>query len=289
MRLQPSAVKQFALAHGIEVFQPSTLRAEHAKRGAEGAAAQARLRAVFADAADVMVVAAYGLMLPQGVLDMPAFGCINIHASLLPRWRGAAPIHRAIEAGDAATGITIMRMDAGLDTGPMLLKAVVPIAPTDTTSSLHDRLATLGGELIVDALARIGSLQPQDQSSVGAIYAPKIEKHEAAVDFDQASARVVDKIRAFDPFPGAAARLQVGPDSDPPFTIKLWRAQAGPGHGAPGTVLQADADGVVIACADGAIRVTELQKPGGKRLSAREFLGGTPIAAGARFLPVPLV
>ena len=285
MKLHPSPVKQFALAHGIEVLQPPSLRPEHPTRGAEAAAAQAALARVFtqAPAAEAMVVAAYGLILPQAVLDMPARGCLNIHGSLLPRWRGAAPIHRAIEAGDTETGITIMRMEAGLDTGPMLLARSIPIGPAATTGQVHDQLAALGGELIVEALAQIDTLVPVPQPSAGVTYANKVEKHEAQLDFTLPAAQLVNRVRAFDPVPGGAAWLDI---AGGPLALKCWGAQCAAGQGTPGTVLAADAQGVVIACGDGqAIRLTEWQKPGGKRLPAREFLAGTPIAVGARFVP----
>lgn len=295
MKLRPSPVKQFALAHGIEVFQPATLRPEHRTRGNEGAAAQAKLRSVFAGdhAADLMVVAAYGLILPQAVLDMPALGCVNIHASLLPRWRGAAPIHRAIEAGDVRTGITIMRMDAGLDTGPMLLARTVPIAADDTTASLHDTLAALGGSLIVEALARFDTLEAQPQPASGVTYAQKVDKHEAALDFRLPASVLANRVRAFNPAPGAMAVLMENSsagtragDGGAPVPLKFWRARVVDCAGEPGQVLAADAHGVVIAAGDGrAICVTELQKPGGKRLGAREFLAGCPIAAGVHVTP----
>lgn len=267
MQLQASAVKQFAVAHGIAVSQPVSLRLD-GKYPQEAAAAHARLREL---RPDVMVVAAYGLILPRAILDIPKYGCINIHASLLPRWRGAAPIHRAIEAGDAESGVTIMQMEEGLDTGPMLLKESVAIAADDTTGSLHDKLADMGGKLIVQALRQLerGGLHATPQPEAGVNYAAKIAKEEAAIDFSQPAAVVARRIRAFNPFPGASAACNG-------TTVKLWRAEAAAGGPtvAAGTVLRADAGGVVIACGDGAIRVTELQKPGGKRLPAGEFLKG---------------
>jgi methionyl-tRNA formyltransferase len=224
-----------------------------------------------------MVVAAYGLILPRSVLDIPPRGCINIHASLLPRWRGAAPIHRAIEAGDAETGVTIMQMEEGLDTGPMLAVERVPITADETTGSLHDKLAALGGTMIVDALKALerGGLSATPQPDAGTCYAAKILKEEAAIDFTEPADAVARKIRAFNPFPGAFA----------PFggvAVKLWRAQAIDGaSAAPGTVLAADASGIVVACGNGAVRITELQKPGGKRLMAAEFLKGFAMEGGA--------
>jgi methionyl-tRNA formyltransferase len=224
---------------------------------------------------DVMVVAAYGLILPRSVLDIPQFGCINIHASLLPRWRGAAPIHRAVEAGDAETGVTIMQMEEGLDTGPMLLIDRLPITADDTTGSLHDKLAVMGGRLIVDALRKLqhGSLPATPQPEEGTIYAAKISKDEAALDFTQPAEVLARKVRAFNPFPGAVGSANG-------VLVKLWRAEPvdGSAGAVAGQVLAANAqDGVVIACGSGALRVQELQKPGGKRLAAAEFLKGFPL------------
>ena len=276
MKLQASAVKQLALQHHIPVAQPKSLRLD-GKYPDEAAAAQA---AIAEAKADVMVVAAYGLILPQWTLDAPRLGCLNIHASLLPRWRGAAPIHRAIEAGDAKTGVVIMQMDAGLDTGDMLLTEVLDIAADDTTASLHDRLAAMGGELVVRALAdaQAGQLQPVKQPEAGITYAHKIEKAEAAVDWQQSATVISRRVRAFNPFPAASAHL--GTD-----VIKLWRAwEENMAHShAPGTVLSADAQGVRVACGEGVLRVTELQRAGGKRLNAADFLHGFPLTAGQCF------
>jgi methionyl-tRNA formyltransferase len=274
LKLSPSPVKAFAQSRGIPVAQPRSLRLDGKY---PDDAAQAR-EALLAARVDVMVVAAYGLILPQWVLDLPSRGCLNIHASLLPRWRGAAPIHRAIEAGDARTGITIMQMDAGLDTGDMLLVEAVDIAPNDTTAALHDRLAALGGRLIVEALelAACGGLKRTPQPTEGVSYAHKIDKAEAAVDWASPAATIERRIRAFDPFPGATAQL--GSE-----TIKLWRAQPMPGDGAPGTVLAVTDDGITVACGDSTLLLTELQRPGGKRLLARQFLQGMPIHSGQRF------
>ena len=268
MKLSPSAVKQLALAHGIEVDQPEKLRTD---------AQRARL----ADCApDVLVVAAYGLILPKAVLALPRLGCINIHASLLPRWRGAAPIHRAIEAGDAETGITIMQMDEGLDTGPMLLRRALPIAADDTTASLHDRLAALGGDCIVEALAALqcGQLSPTPQPAEGVTYAAKIGRAEADIDWSRPAAEIERAMRAFDPFPGAVSTLR-------DTAIKCWKAQVVAGEGEPGRVLAVDADGIVVACGRDALRCTVLQRPGSKRLPAGEFLRGFPVSAGERFAP----
>ena len=279
MKLQASPVKQLAQTLGIAVAQPRSLRLD-GKYPDEAAAAQA---ALVAARPDVLVVAAYGLILPQWVLDFPRLGCLNIHASLLPRWRGAAPIHRAIEAGDAATGITIMQMDAGLDTGDMLLVEQLPIAPADTTATLHDKLAVLGGRLIVEALelAACGGLSAVSQPAAGVTYAHKIEKHEAAIDWSLPAAQIERRIRAFDPFPGAVGTLNGE-------TIKAWKSQIDSvprnADQRPGQILLVNDAGIAVACGDGtALTLTELQRPGGKRLPARDFLRGSPVQAGQCF------
>ncbi|KAF1048242.1 methionyl-tRNA formyltransferase [Xylophilus sp.] len=276
LQLQASPVKQFALDHGIAVAQPRSLRLD-GKHPDDAAAARAALVAAQADA---MVVAAYGLILPQWVLDLPARGCLNIHASLLPRWRGAAPIHRAIEAGDAETGVTIMQMDAGLDTGDMLLEERTAIRADDTTATLHDRLAALGARLVVEALeiAACGRLQPVPQPAEGVTYARKIEKAEARIDWQLPAAAIARRVRAFDPFPGPAFAAPGGE------AVKVWaaRAEAGDAAAAPGTVLSADADGVRVQCGGGtALRATLLQRAGGRRLPAGDFLRGFTLGAGA--------
>ncbi len=276
MKLQASAVKQLAVQHNIPVAQPLSLRLD-GKYPDDAAAAQAAIAEV---KADVMVVAAYGLILPQWTLDAPRLGCLNIHASLLPRWRGAAPIHRAIEAGDAQTGVVIMQMDAGLDTGDMLLSDQLNIADDDTTASLHDRLADMGGALIVRALAdaQMDKLQAVKQPEAGITYAHKIEKAEAAVNWADSAQMIGQRVRAFNPFPAASAQL--GED-----VIKLWRASVEntEHHKAAGTVISADEHGVRVACGQGVLCVTELQRAGGKRLNAADFLRGFPIHAGQRF------
>lgn len=274
MQLQASPVKQFALAHGIPVAQPVSLRLD----GKYPDVAKEAHDLLHRTAHDVMVVAAYGLILPRSVLDIPKLGCINIHASLLPRWRGAAPIHRAIEAGDPETGVTIMQMEEGLDTGPMLLMERLPIAAEDTTGTLHDKLAKLGGTMIVDALRKLeeGTLSATPQPEEGVTYAAKISKDEAALDFNLPAETLWRKIRAFNPFPGAAASFNE-------VSVKLWRAELASAttSAASGEVLAANAqDGVLIACGSGVLRVLELQKPGGKRLPAAEFLKGFPLEGG---------
>ena len=263
MKLRYSAVKEVALAAGIEVFQPQTLR-EHD--------AQERLRSF---AADAMIVAAYGLILPQAVLDMPRWGCLNIHASLLPHWRGAAPIHRAILAGDDTTGVCIMQMEAGLDTGPVLLVESLPITSCDTTGTLHDKLAELGAQMIVKALHQL-PLKANPQPEADACYAAKIEKSEAALDWRLPAAQLDRQIRAFNPFPGAVADLGGLP-------IKIWHADQLTICGAPGQIVSVDTDGIVVTCGEGSLRLTELQKAGGKRLPVAQFLAGNPIDEGSRF------
>ncbi|SMB22035.1 10-formyltetrahydrofolate:L-methionyl-tRNA(fMet) N-formyltransferase [Sterolibacterium denitrificans] len=277
MQPTPSAVKTLALAHGLSIYQPERLK---------DPASHEPIRAAVAAGAELMVVAAYGLILPPAVLDLPPRGCLNIHASLLPRWRGAAPIQRAIEAGDAQTGITLMQMDAGLDTGAMLLRESLPIAADDTAASLHDKLAAQGARLITQALADLDALAPTPQPEAGVTYAAKILKSEAALDWRQAAETLARQIRAFDPFPGATARID---DS----TLKIWRAEAlaadtvaaaaATEQPPPGSILSADAAGVVVACGSGNLRLEELQKSGGKRLPAREFLAGFALPPGARF------
>jgi methionyl-tRNA formyltransferase len=274
MQLQTSPVKQLALAHDIPVAQPVSLRLD----GKYPDVAKKAHDLLLATPHDVMVVAAYGLILPRSVLDIPKYGCINIHASLLPRWRGAAPIHRAIETGDAETGVTIMQMEEGLDTGPMLSMERLSITPDETTGSLHDKLAALGGKMIVDALHKLeqGNLPAIPQPDEGANYAAKITKEEATLDFSYPAPSLARKIRAFNPFPGASASFNG-------VTIKLWHAEAvaSSSGAAPGQVLAASAQtGVIVACGDGALRLTELQKPGGKKLSAAEFLKGFPMEGG---------
>lgn len=261
MKARMSAVKSVALAHGLPVAQPEHLKTpEH--------------RQAIVDAQpEVMVVAAYGLILPQAALEIPRLGCINIHASLLPRWRGAAPIQRAIEAGDAETGITLMQMDRGLDTGAILSRHPLPIAADDTAASLHDKLASLGAEAIVALLPRLATIQPEPQVESAACYAGKILKEEAAIDWHRPAEELARRIRAFDPFPGVTARLDGAP-------FKLWRAEPVPGSGRPGTVLSVVADGLEVACGEGALRLLEVQKAGGKRLPVAAFLAGHPIRVG---------
>ena len=265
MVLQASAVKKLALVHGIPISQPERLKDQ---------ATHEPIRAACIEGgAELMVVAAYGLILPQAVLDLPRRGCINIHASLLPRWRGAAPIQRAIEAGDAQTGITIMQVEAGLDTGPMLLAEAIAIDAQDSAGSQHDRLAALGARLVVTALARFDQLAPVVQPTAGVTYASKIDKAEARLDWNQPAAILLRKLRAFNPFPGAVATL-AGAE------IKAWRGDEVAASGRPGQVLAAGTGGIVVACGEGALRLTELQKPGGRRVTAADFLHGSMLPLG---------
>ena len=275
MKLQASAVKQVALQQGLAVAQPRSLRLD-GKYPEDAAAAH---QAIEAAQADAMVVAAYGLILPQWVLDTPRLGCFNIHASLLPRWRGAAPIHRAIEAGDPQTGVTIMQMDAGLDTGCMLRTGIEPILPTDTTGSLHDRLAELGAALMLQVLdlAAQGKLQPVPQPIEGISYAHKIDKAEAAIDWAQPAQTIVNQVRAFNPFPGSSTTLNGE-------VLKIWAAQLV--QGAPGVsqtcgqIMALAHTGIAVAATESIVNITELQRPGGKRLSCADFLRGNALQVG---------
>ncbi|MDW9403058.1 methionyl-tRNA formyltransferase, partial [Pseudomonas soli] len=249
-KLMPSAVKALAVAHDIPVYQPQTLR---------NADAQAELAAL---KPDLMVVVAYGLILPQAVLDIPRLGCINSHASLLPRWRGAAPIQRAVEAGDAESGVTVMRMEAGLDTGPMLLKVVTPISAEDTGGTLHDRLAAMGPGAVVQAIAGLadGSLQGEVQDDALATYAHKLNKDEARIDWSRPAVELERLIRAFNPWPVCHSTL----DGE---SVKVLAANLSTAQGAPGEILAASKDGLVVACGDQALSLTRLQLPGGKALN----------------------
>ncbi|GAC1033893.1 methionyl-tRNA formyltransferase [Pseudomonas sp. No.21] len=249
-KLMPSPVKQLALQHGIPVLQPPTLR---------DADAQAELKAL---GADLMVVVAYGLILPQVVLDTPRLGCINSHASLLPRWRGAAPIQRAVQAGDAESGVTVMQMEAGLDTGPMLLKVVTPITAEDTGGTLHDRLASLGPQAVVQAIAQLaaGTLVGEVQDDALATYAHKLNKDEARLDWSRPADELERLVRAFNPWPICHSTLGGEP-------LKVLAAQLADGSGQPGQILAASKDGLTVACGSGALRLTRLQLPGGKPLA----------------------
>jgi methionyl-tRNA formyltransferase len=269
LKLDPSPVRRFAVEHHLPVLQPASLRMGDARA------------AVLAEPLDVLVVAAYGLLLPPAVLAWPRHGCINIHASLLPRWRGAAPIQRAIEAGDQITGVTIMQMDAGLDTGAIIAVAEVAITPSDTAGTLHDKLAVIGARAIVDALqllARNHALPGSPQLETGMTYARKVERTDAAIDWAQSAANIDRRIRAFDPVPGAHTTLQGD-------LLKVWRAhpRTDLDDAAAGVVLVAGDDGIAVACGEGALQVLEVQPAAGKRMSAAAFARGHAITPGARF------
>jgi methionyl-tRNA formyltransferase len=265
LQVAPSPVKRFAIDRGIEVLQPATLKA---------APEMERVRAARPDA---LVVAAYGLLLPPRMLDAGRYGALNIHASLLPRWRGAAPIQRALLAGDRETGISIMQMDAGLDTGPVLAQQKISVAPQDDSGSLHDRLAELGAEMIVGILSRVeaGGIRAQPQGEAGVTYAPKIEKRETRLDWSRPAAELERAVRAFRPAPGAFALLEGAP-------IKIWRADVVDGNAPPGAIAVTK-ETLAVGCGAQLLAVSELQRAGGRRLSAREFLRGHRLHADARF------
>lgn len=265
LRLESSAVKKYALKQSLTVRQPVTL-----KTGADAVAAE-----IAVAKADALIVAAYGLILPKSLLDIPRLGGINIHASLLPRWRGAAPIQRAILAGDTHTGITIMQMDEGLDTGDILLQQTVPIGADETAGELHDRLAALGARMAAESLRTLPV--PVRQDNTLASYAAKISKQEAVIDWYEDATAVQRRIRAFNPSPGAVSVLAGEP-------IKFWRAQlAASAVGAPGTARRLPTGQLLIACGSGAVSVLELQRAGGKRMAAAQFLAGYPLVDGASF------
>lgn len=263
LRVSASPVKQLAIEHRREVFQPSSLK---------GADLESRLRDA---AADVLVVVAYGLLVPPSILGLPTFGAVNVHASLLPRWRGAAPIHRALLAGDAFTGISIMKMDEGLDTGPVYEQRRIAISADDDAGSLHDKLAALGAEALVDVLERLrDGPAAVPQPSEGVTYAAKIDKREAQLDWRRPAKELERAVRAFRPAPGASVRL--GEER-----LKVWRAVVVEGRGEPGVLL--DPSSLTVACSEAALRILELQREGGRRVSAPEFLRGRPLASGTRF------
>ncbi len=278
MKVTPSPVKAFALEHGIAVAQPRGLRLD-GKFGEDAAAASDALTAA---APDVIVVAAYGLILPPWLLAQPRHGCLNIHASLLPRWRGAAPIQRAIEAGDDVTGVTIMQMDAGLDTGAMLVAETLEIGTDESAGALQARLATLGGELIVQALGALAKakLVGRAQPEAGVSYAAKITKAEATIDWRAPAAEIERRLRAFDPAPGARSVLAGE-------TITCWRGVVHPGGGRPGEVVAVDGGALTVACGQGRLALTELQRAGGRRMAAEALLRGWTPPVGALFEPAP--
>ncbi|HEY5763836.1 MAG TPA: methionyl-tRNA formyltransferase [Rhodocyclaceae bacterium] len=269
LRLQASPVKEAAQAFDLPILQPPTLK---------DAAIQARLAE---EKADAMVVVAYGLILPKVVLDQPRHGCLNVHASLLPRWRGAAPIQRALLAGDSETGVSIMAMDAGLDTGAVYRRRHLPISASDTAATLHDRLASLGAEALIETLANLnaGTATAQAQPVAGVTYAAKIDKAEAQLDWQRSAIEIGRSIRAFDPFPGALTRLDGAP-------CKIWAARPidlVDARAAPGEVLAVDGEGITVACGSGRLLLTSLQRAGGRRLATKDFIAGYPLPVGARF------
>lgn len=267
LKTRPSAVAELAVSLGLPLAKPATLKSGEGRAPIEAAAP------------DVMVVAAYGLILPQPVLTIPPRGCLNIHASLLPRWRGAAPIQRAILAGDPETGVAIMAMEAGLDTGPVLLEHRVPILETDTAGSLTEKLAVLGATAIVEALERLNRLAPRAQEGAGATYATKIEKAEAPLDWDRDAADLHRQVRAFNPFPGAETILEGE-------VLKVWEASRVEASGPPGTVIGLDEGRPVVACGRGALALTIIQRPGSRRMAAADFIRGHPMPPGTRLAPV---
>jgi methionyl-tRNA formyltransferase len=264
---KPGPVKALATARGLKVGQPATLKAESDRPS------------ILAVPLDVLVVAAYGLLLPPEVLSWPTLGCLNIHASLLPRWRGAAPIARALLAGDHETGISIMRMERGLDTGPVISRHPLPILPRDTAGSLHDKLAEIGAQAIVGTLRALERGEPLDataQDDAMATYAPKLDRAEAEIDWTATALAIDRRVRAFDPVPGAQTVLESN-------AVKIWCAHPVPGQfGAPGTIAGIEARGILIACGDGGLLVSELQRAGGRRVDARAFLAGHPVRIGSR-------
>jgi methionyl-tRNA formyltransferase len=268
MKLRPSAVADAATMLGLPLAKPASLK---------DTAVETMLRAL---APDVMVVAAYGLMLPQAVLDIPTFGCINIHGSLLPRWRGAAPVQRAIEAGDSETGIAIMQMNAGLDTGPVLLSKALSISGDDTSSTLFEKLSVLASAAVVEAIEKLPQLRATAQAAEGVTYARKLDKTEARIDWDQPAAVIERRMRAFDPTPGCESTLNGEP-------LKIWQAalSSAPGYPRmlPGTIAELASDRLSVKCADGLLDLITVQKPGGKRMSVADFLHGSKTQTGWRF------
>ena len=268
LRRLPSPVKTLALSRGLPVVQPSSLR---------DAASCSELKRYRLEA---LVVAAYGLIVPPALLEWPRHGCINVHASLLPRWRGAAPIQRALLEGDPETGVSIMQMDTGLDTGALIASLRVPISPRETAGTLGDKLAGAGAKSIVTALSQLradGRLPARPQPEFGVTYAPKIERRETTIDWTASATTVDRRVRAFDPVPGASTQLEGTP-------IKIWSTEPAAGRfGAPGEVARAAGASIVVSCGEGALVVLELQRAGGKRLAAGAFLAGHPLAPGARF------
>lgn len=274
LKLAPSPVKERAVRANLPVLQPERARQP------EFVEKLHQLRP------DLIAVAAYGQILPKSILEIPRHGCLNVHTSLLPKYRGAAPIQWALLNGDAETGVTIMKMDAGMDTGDILTQATTPIQPEDSAQTLHDRLATMGAESLVQTIPDYvaGKIQPRVQPADAATYAPKIKKQDGLIHWDQPAHAIWNRIRAMIPWPGAFTYL---PEQTQPHLLKLWQAEVADASGPPGEVLRADKSGIVIACGTGALRVFSLQREGGRRMSAQDFLAGHPLASGQRFASHP--
>ena len=270
LKLQPSPVKILAEKLSLPVLQPAKARAENFI---------ATLRSM---QLDLIVVVAYGQILPPAILELPRHGCVNVHTSLLPKYRGAAPIQRAIAEGNAETGVTLMQMDAGLDTGPMLAMRRTPILLTDDSQTLHDRLAQLGAELLVETIPNFvaGKIAPQPQPIEGASYAAKIKKEDGQIDWQLPAREIWNRLRAFTPWPGAFTQLA---GAAKPTLLKIWRAEPDAQTGRAGEVLAADKNGIVVGCGQGSLRILELQREGGKRLSVEQFLQGFPMSPGTKF------
>ncbi|HEX3797879.1 MAG TPA: methionyl-tRNA formyltransferase [Verrucomicrobiae bacterium] len=268
LKLQPSAVKQTALKAQLPVLQPERARHEDFIR---------QLREL---APDLIVVAAYGQILPSAILELPRHGCVNVHTSLLPKYRGAAPIQWAILNGEPETGVTIMKMDVGMDTGDILTQQTTPIAPTDNSQTLHDRLAQIGAELLIPTIRDYiaGKIIPRPQPTEGASHARKITREDGRLDWTQPAATLLNRIRAFTPWPGAFTHLP-----KPPTLLKIWRAEVADATGEPGNILSADKSGVVVACGRESLRITELQREGSRRMSVQDFLAGNPLERGEKF------
>ncbi len=270
LKLQPSPVKQVALRHHLPVLQPERARAE---------SFLAQLREL---RPDIIAVAAYGQILPKAILELPRFGCLNVHTSLLPKYRGAAPIQWAILNDESDTGVTIMKMDEGLDTGGILRQEATPIRADDNAQTLHDRLAQIGAALLVPALRDVaaGKLAPRPQPAEGASHARKLTKEDGLLDWTQPARTLWNRARALVPWPGAFTHLPAQPQ---PHTLKIWRAEVAEGTGAPGEILRADKTGVVVACGRGSLRILELQREGGRRMNTGDFLSGHSLVAGGKF------
>lgn len=269
LKLQPSAVKEAALKENLTVLQPQRAREENF------------IQQLAALQPELIAVAAYGQILPKAILDLPRFGCLNVHTSLLPKYRGAAPIQHAMLNGDSETGVTIMKMDVGLDTGDMLTQERTPIEASDNSQSLHDRLANIGANLLVRTIPEFisGTIQPRPQPLEGVTHAPKIKKHDGEINWTQPAQVIWNRVRALVPWPGAFTHL---PDQPHPHLLKIWNAEAIESSGTAGEILQADKNGIVIGCGTGALRILILQREGGRRMNAAEFLAGHPLRPGQK-------